>query len=383
MALPIPPAVIHIKRKRDEAPVDVLVLENEHRSDKRRVTDFVFRRLRDVSATFASPHPPNNGIPTVITTLPGEEKRDPYALRVRETYTPSIPSQPDEPRCITAIPFRRRFHLSTPASSTDADLSTSPARKRKRAAEIALFVERGKEPRPAREVRRLAERVGTLSLELGVQLRSETVERQARSLSPRKRPVTTAAERKWRMRSTSRRREGDERVGMREEGLEKAMLVEKMKAFAQEVESAEQSPPSVASTEEHGEGMELDDRDYIHETYVRHLVPAGSVDTQNAGQLVIDEAAQELWETYLSDDEDEEKFDTDDEDSNAEDYYGADYPEDEVESDDEYDINPHQYSNNDSDADYGFSDAEDGDAEPQTATKSGTGIAGDFEMKDY
>ena len=40
---------------------------------------------------------------------------------------------------------------------------------------------------------------------------------------------------------------------------------------------------------------------------------------------------QEAWEAYLLETEDEEGRDvgSDDEDSNAEDYYGADYPEDE------------------------------------------------------
>lgn len=62
------------------------------------------------------------------------------------------------------------------------------------------------------------------------------------------------------------------------------------------------------------------------------------------GYLVIAPADLSLWQTYLDDPSaDEKEFASDDEDENAEDFYGADYPEDEVETDDEFDRNPYGY----------------------------------------
>ena len=74
------------------------------------------------------------------------------------------------------------------------------------------------------------------------------------------------------------------------------------------------------------------DDDYEFDTYV--LAPAsgdamevdGDAALTNVGYLVISEQDQELWETYLDDGVDGKEWQSDDEDENAEDYYGADYP---------------------------------------------------------
>jgi hypothetical protein len=95
------------------------------------------------------------------------------------------------------------------------------------------------------------------------------------------------------------------------------------------------------------------DKDYVYDTYVREVTmrdadgnptaPEGSV-----GVIVITDEDEDLWETYWQEGEgSSEEYYTDDEDENAEDYYGADYPEDEVEHDDEFGINPYQYHHGD------------------------------------
>ena len=90
-----------------------------------------------------------------------------------------------------------------------------------------------------------------------------------------------------------------------------------------------------------------DDSDYVFDTYV--LAPAPTADStasqavdcdnelHNIGYLVITEEDKSLWETYLADELSDDDDNMDDEDENAEDYYGADYPDEELASDDEYD----------------------------------------------
>ncbi|GAB7339751.1 hypothetical protein MBLNU457_6313t1 [Dothideomycetes sp. NU457] len=106
-----------------------------------------------------------------------------------------------------------------------------------------------------------------------------------------------------------------------------------------------------------------DDEDYVYDIYVKHadiLMTEDTTDpvTHSIGILVITEEDEEIWESYIEGEE-EEKFDTDDEDENAEDYYGADYPEDEVASDDEYNQGAYGYR-------HGGSDDEQWDSETGT-----------------
>lgn len=87
-----------------------------------------------------------------------------------------------------------------------------------------------------------------------------------------------------------------------------------------------------------------DDEDWIIEEYVR--VPANymavDVNPSDIGVLVLegDEDTMLFYGT-LNDDDDE--LAEDEEDENAENHYTADYPEDEVASDDEYGRNPYSY----------------------------------------
>ncbi|KAK7923278.1 hypothetical protein PG985_007349 [Apiospora marii] len=99
------------------------------------------------------------------------------------------------------------------------------------------------------------------------------------------------------------------------------------------------------------EYSDTDDDDYIIETYIR--VPLSSMEKQNVapgsiGLLVFDdEPDSELFYGEGSDSENE--WAEDDEDENAENYYTADYPDDEVASDDEFGLNPYSFRNNASD----------------------------------
>lgn len=95
------------------------------------------------------------------------------------------------------------------------------------------------------------------------------------------------------------------------------------------------------------EMVDEQDGDYVYETYV--LAASGdaravdAVPSGDVGYLIITEDDQSIWETYIEDELSDKDEHTDDEDENAEDYYGADYPEDELASDDEFDRNAYGY----------------------------------------
>ncbi|KAH0536363.1 hypothetical protein FGG08_006761 [Glutinoglossum americanum] len=85
-----------------------------------------------------------------------------------------------------------------------------------------------------------------------------------------------------------------------------------------------------------------DEENYVYDTYVReYRSQAPELDPHNAhtkfGVLVISPEDREEWEAFADEgDESGNDFNSDEEDENAESFYGNDYPEDEVDSDDEY-----------------------------------------------
>ena len=142
----------------------------------------------------------------------------------------------------------------------------------------------------------------------------------------------------------------------------------------------ERHPEQFTDQENDMEGEELlddmdmdDDSEYIIDTYIR--MPAEDVDVNSSaefGFLVLD-GQSDIDEFYSGEPESEEDEDYDEEDENgkfytcihqnmktdwhpAENHYTADYPDDDVDSDDEYDRNPYQYTNDD---DAAFSDDSD------------------------
>ena len=121
------------------------------------------------------------------------------------------------------------------------------------------------------------------------------------------------------------------------------------------------------------------DGTYVYDTYVRAEGNMASdmvkgkqdypppMQADKVGVLVIDDKDEQNWQEFLEDVVCEKDWDTDDEDENgaqsfsllrrsnsyvavtssltiiAEDYYGNDYPEDELDSDDEFERNAHRY----------------------------------------
>ncbi|KAF2030715.1 hypothetical protein EK21DRAFT_100211 [Setomelanomma holmii] len=131
---------------------------------------------------------------------------------------------------------------------------------------------------------------------------------------------------------------------------------------------AQRHPEKAAALAAHddpsnGDAMEIDGEDYVYDTYIREVVlpdadgklpePTGTV-----GVLEIKEDEEDWWNAS---DESDKEFDTDDDDSNAEEYYANDYPEDELDEDDEYDRNLYQkkYRHGSDDEEYNLDDSDD------------------------
>ncbi|KAK4974753.1 hypothetical protein LTR66_011050 [Elasticomyces elasticus] len=99
-----------------------------------------------------------------------------------------------------------------------------------------------------------------------------------------------------------------------------------------------------------------DDGEFVYDTYVRSAAPQSLSDAlesapgSDVGYLVITEEDEKFWERYIEEDSDSGKdWNSEEEDENAEDYYGADYPEDEVASDDEFGEGAYGYRHGGSD----------------------------------
>ncbi|KAK4147020.1 uncharacterized protein C8A04DRAFT_34568 [Dichotomopilus funicola] len=96
-----------------------------------------------------------------------------------------------------------------------------------------------------------------------------------------------------------------------------------------------------------------DEEDYVVETYER--VPAErlrnqAVPAHRVGLLVFDTEPDKAEFFYGNESDSEDEFPEDDEDENAENYYAADYPDEDLDWDDEFGQNPYQFTNqNDSD----------------------------------
>ncbi|KAI0480873.1 hypothetical protein GGR56DRAFT_293909 [Xylariaceae sp. FL0804] len=152
----------------------------------------------------------------------------------------------------------------------------------------------------------------------------------------------------------------------------------KIKPRAPAKRYAERHPNDAPATEDQDMeeadiGMsDSDDDGYVIETYVR--VPASKlgdqVPPQSVGLLVFD-ADPDIEYFYGEGEDSEDEWAEDEEDENAENHYTADYPDDEVASDDEYNRNAYSYRNgNASDLEeYGL----DGDSDDPQDGQDGSG----------
>ncbi|KAL8643037.1 MAG: hypothetical protein Q9228_000333 [Teloschistes exilis] len=102
---------------------------------------------------------------------------------------------------------------------------------------------------------------------------------------------------------------------------------------------------------------EADTENFVFDMYVRQNEHAPSsvsnglpevalegADPDKIGLLVVEEGDYEIWELYGEQDQSsDDDWNSEEEDENAEDFYGNDYPEDELDTDDEHNRNIYRH----------------------------------------
>ncbi|KAI9796658.1 MAG: hypothetical protein M1835_003454 [Candelina submexicana] len=450
-----PPQQVRIKRKKDEEPVDSLYVQTEQSHKRRRFTDFIFRRVRDEQSVSGEgnggqlPLPsstngkrkilravstqPRTKVPTIQTTLPGDELRDGVngfgrkkASRNQEGGSAKTNTTIAELKDFNGSPIAspattatagrvssfsspRRFHL-TKFTSTLSPQGPTGIEKRKKGgkSDIAVFVERVSR---LKESRSLLDLLVTTAHGHNDELISESKDCAPVSyqdiVPSQKRPNASATERQWRAeqwgqaKSVGASATPPDKTGASIDtdsslwDYNSLQLAEQLQEVARQESSKQHSsqvsPKNVATTklktrpkkpalryaERHPEEsyasrtadpMDLssdtgDDSDYVYDTYIRQpcepLIAGKDAYMENAesedvlqgnfGLLVITDQDQEEWEAFADNDDSDKDWNSEEEDENAEDYYGNDYPEDEVESDDEFGYGAYNYRRGGSD----------------------------------
>jgi len=135
------------------------------------------------------------------------------------------------------------------------------------------------------------------------------------------------------------------------------------------------TPPPSADAD----AMDIDS-EYVYDHYVREpVLPDAPAPTGPVGLLVISEEDADWWD---NEDASDREFDTDDEDENAEDYYANDYPEDELSDDDEFDRNLYKakYRHGSDDEEFNVADTDDDEDDLDRAAGSGDEDDAHFRM---
>ncbi|KAF5699791.1 hypothetical protein FMUND_14602 [Fusarium mundagurra] len=389
----IPPQLIRVKRKRDdESPVTFLQFDEgakRHRSDSKWV--YQRRHPGPQSPTIENPSPSLRDAKPVIHVSGPSDDTPPIQKSVDPgEVAPVTDTKSVEPSKGTEL---RRFHISRKMmiASNAAQPSGAGLNKRARYGP-AVFVERSRakaSQRASQVMKTIQASITvpklqpsqdiTMSSDTSSELRpsEEPPQQQERRLkkpaarsrqnSPLPGPNTrsplptsvmsphnqdlskiTADMNDWVMKE----------IGANLEDMEQEkQRVVRFKPKAPAKRYQERHPEVATSTSESndvsmnmGESEAEDDDDWIIEEYVRIPAHAMTVDVAptDVGVLVLD-GKEESNLFYGPERDEDEDLDEDDEDENAnllaENYYTADYPEDEVESDDEYGRHPYGYRN--------------------------------------
>ncbi|KAI1384595.1 uncharacterized protein F4822DRAFT_415667 [Hypoxylon trugodes] len=387
----MPPQLIRVKRKAtEEAPVSFLRVQEtkRHRSDA-----FVYQRQEE-RPQFAENIPSESHKPIIHTS--GSRTRNPA---FQSPTTPDIilndgtgdngldnesanisPTRPTTSSdAIASEP--RRFHMSRKdimlGGSSNSSRSSAGISKKRSA--TALFVERKIKKISARPLQKYHQAItnGVAPTSGSAPTASERME------------VDKQEPRKFKKPGLAKYAKKKEETQKYQADLPKSMtnrwdadmdkLAAEMNAYAMEqiglnlqqaeAEKKQQTPskaqpkykpkPTKRYAERHPEAAQAstdvdmmdtdayisdsDDSDYIIETYER--VPASKMEhapPQSVGVLVFDDEP-DLEFFYGDGGDSEDEWAEDEDDENAENYYAADYPDEEVASDDEFGQNPYSF----------------------------------------
>ncbi|KAL9091506.1 MAG: hypothetical protein Q9159_001365 [Coniocarpon cinnabarinum] len=336
----VPPEVLRIKRKHIESSGDDV-------ASKRQTLykDYVFRRQAQEN-TFVQQA---SIIPKILATRPGDEKisKDSKTVSTKQSEQDTEAVVKNDVKGVTEK-ARRQFHLSRPSVA-------KASRKRKERGEqesdVAVLVE-GR----ARKLKTAPDRSAVQpSDNAGVGGDAILKRPGAASRLPKK----------------DERKVSNQQNGAIDPRIEAAML-----RYAAENEDT--NVISVAPT--NGMAKELDDSfndatmqeaedgDYVYDTFLRFSADSSAPDTSvvqsdldRVGYLILEDGDQELLEIYADADYESEDWDSEQDDENgknsafvvpkgcsplivlAENYYGADYPEDELDFEDEFDDDAYRY----------------------------------------
>ncbi|KAK1598506.1 uncharacterized protein LY79DRAFT_246300 [Colletotrichum navitas] len=396
-----PPQLIHIKRKRGDEDVPVTYLQLEPGSKRHLAgSSWVYqRRLAKVSARSAAAAAAAHSKPVIQSSKPGDEissSRRPPTSSIPSALSSDVPSAANAapagqaPTTSTAAgPQRptnpavepRRFHMSRSAMSSPSGSTILKAgggvTKRGRYG-TAVFVERGKKKSARRALDKLdADKKGAALASADVGVKDEDKPAPKKPLAkrpPRPAAPNVDAERKP-MPSVAPTQDLDKiaadmdqwvlhEIGLNLKSMEQppaapaaagAASPSRFKPKAPAKRFAQRHPELARELDGSGRGdeemaeasggdEESSDDDYVIEVY--ELAPSktalAEIPPEQIGVLRFD--TQEDLELFYGN-EDDDSDDDDEEDENAENHYTADYPEDEVDSEDEYDRHAYLFRN--------------------------------------
>lgn len=303
----LPPQTISLKRRRNEAPVDALRFDDTD-SSKRRKRDFAYRRVtKPDEDPMRLPVPP-----TPIT----ERRFQLEAASISGAKRVFVESRPPT-RVRAAIKnggINGQAQPPAPPSTPD-----SAPRPRKRPGAASALHRHSSKSSLHQPIRNQPSETDLRTLEA----LSNEIDRADNLLIP----LPNASPSKHRPKAPAQR-------------------------------FADRNPDKAAALDtphDDGDAMDIDTDDYVIETYIREpLLPNAPLPTGTVGLLVLDDDDDDWWN---GDESASEKFDTDDEDENAEDYYANDYPEDELSEDDELgrDVYQQRYRHGSDDEEWGAS----------------------------
>ncbi|TDZ39754.1 hypothetical protein CTRI78_v010464 [Colletotrichum trifolii] len=402
-----PPQLIHIKRKRGDEDAPVTYLQELEPGSKRHMTSsWVYRRR--IAAVKSRPaggaptyHSPVK--PVIKTSKPGDERTAPNrsppkavtprpesknnvshaekaASETRATTSPG--AAPQRPSNASTEP--RRFHMSRSAMTSPTGstmLKAGGVSKRGRYG-TAVFVERGKK----KSAKRLFDKLEadqqnahalaatqnspaspSVDVEMGGQEKSAP-KRPLAKRPPRSNVPDVESQRKPMPSITptqdmSKIASDMDQWVLHEIGLNlKSMKLQAPKPPVASPSRFKPKAPAMRYAERHPETAQEapggfqdelmsdasygddDDDDYVIEVY--ELAPSkpvlANIPPEEIGVLQFD--SQEDMELFYGNEDDDSDYD-DDEDENAENHYTADYPEDEVDSEDEFDRHAYLFRN--------------------------------------
>ncbi|CZT40099.1 uncharacterized protein RSE6_00105 [Rhynchosporium secalis] len=378
----LPPATVKIKRKATDDPVEYLRIHEATGSGKRpRQGEYIFSRqavTNDTSVSqFSSP------FPRKIKGLP-QPSSAPISHDATQSLLPTNTIPFNAP--VTTQP--RRFHISKSAiTSNDTNAEAGGGRKRK--AQPTVFVERrirpksadgtpGGTPAPEETGGRDVNSTDTSQVpDTSKEPQQKKPGQSSRSATP-VRPMTPPKASPAPLRNVVLPNGTMMPWDVSSERLAAEMQAYTLQEIGKTLAAHDTPRPSPASRriktpskfkpkpalrylERHPEHKahastegdeeyvveEVDDEsEYIIDTYIR--VPAYALEAEDAHKnigLLILESQPDIDEFYREDDESSEEEDDGDEDENAENHYTADYPDEEVDSDDEFDLNAYHYRN--------------------------------------